>query len=145
MLHSRSLKTIGQALESAKIVTFKIDTKSDAYRLCIGQVMFPFDAASLSSLRALIEKAKPTVFVSASRTRSGLADQLRAVGGYIDRIEVDEFRLVWTQSFAILDYEQADGDRGHRVFTAEELKELGLHRPLPRSVCYLPLRLEYWS
>ena len=145
MLHSQSLKTIGQALESAKIITFKIDRKSDAYRLGIGQVVFPFDPASLSRMRALIENAKPPVYVPSGRTRSGLANQLRAVGDYIDRIEVDEFRLVWTGSFAILDYEQGDGDLGHRVFTSNELQELALYPAVPRSVSYLPPRIGYWS
>lgn len=145
MLHSQSLNTVGLALEAAKIVTFKIDNKSEAYRVCVGEVGFRFDAAALSRLSALIQKKKSDRFLQASRLRSSLSEQLRAVGNYIDRIEIDEFRIVWTHNFAILDYEQADAELSHRVFTAEELQELALHRPPPRSVCFLPPRLGYWS
>jgi hypothetical protein len=147
MLHSKPLKTIGQALEAAKIVTFKIDNKSesDVYRVYVDQLGFRFDAAALSRLSPLVQKKQSDRFVPAGRLRSSLSEQLRAVGNYIDRIEIDEFRIVWTSTFAILDYEQADAELSHRVFTAEELQELALHRPPPRSVCFLPPRLGYWS
>jgi hypothetical protein len=145
MLHSRSLKTIGQALEAARIATFKIDAKSDVYRVFVGDVMFHFDAAALSRMSALVQTNKPNVFVQASRVRSSLSEQLRAVGGFTDRMEVDEFRIVWTRNFAILDYEEADAELNQRVFTAQELQELALHPPLPRSVSYFPPRLGYWS
>jgi aspartyl-tRNA synthetase len=145
MLHSRSLKIIGQALETAKITTFKVDVKSDVYRVFVGDVMFRFDATGLSRVSALIQTNKPHVFVQANRVRSSLSEQLRAVGDFADRMEVDEFRIVWTQNFAILDYEEADAELSHRVFTAQELQELALHPSLPRSVSYFVPRLGYWS
>jgi hypothetical protein len=145
MLHSRSLRIIGQALEASKVASFKIAARSDVYRVFVGDVMFRFDAAALSRVSALVQANKPNMFVLTSRVRPSLSEQLRAVGGFTDRMEVDEFRIVWTQNFAILDYEEADAELMHRVFTAEELQKLALHPPLPRSVSYFPLRLGYWS
>ena len=52
------------------------------------------------------------------------------------------FCIVWTGGFAILDYERVNREWNHRVFTAEELRQLGLHRSLLRSSGYLVTQLD---
>jgi hypothetical protein len=142
MVHSQSLKTIGHALESAKIDTFKIAKKDGEYRVYVDRVVFRYDSVALSRLRAAVKKSPSKGFLPGGRVRPHLAEQLRAVGDYIDRNEVDEFRIVWTRHFALLDYERADLEAAHRIFTAEELQELARRPTLPRSVSYLlPERL----
>ena len=127
---------------SATIDTFKIAKKPDEYWVYVDRIVFRYNSAALSSLSAAVKKNPSKGFPPGGRVRPHLAEQLRAVGDYIDRKEVDEFRIVWTRNLALLDYEQADLQPTQRVFTAEELQELARRPTLPRSVSYLlPERL----
>jgi len=135
MSHAKSLRVIGQTLQAAQVTTFKLEKHASAYRLWIARRLYCFGPADISRLDARAQKKRKNHFTRPSNAL--LSQQLRALGGHLDRIEVRAFRIVWTGGFAILDYERVNREWNHRVFTAEELRQLGLHRSLLRSSGYL--------
>ena len=142
MSHAKSLRVIGQTLEAAQVTTFKLAKGADSYRLWIGKRLFCFAQADISRLDAQAQKKRTNHSTTGTRPSTSLSQQLRALGGHLDRIEVRAFRIVWTGDFAILDYKRANGERNRRAFTAEELRQRGLHRSLLRSSPYVFPRLD---
>ena len=135
MSHAKSLRVIGQTLQAAQITTFKLQKHAVPYRLWIAKCLFCFGPADISRLDARAQKKRKSHFSRPSNAL--LSQQLRALGGHLDRIEARAFRIVWTGGFAILEYERVNGERNRRVFTAEELRQVGLNRSLLRSSGYL--------
>ena len=146
MMQSRTLKTIGRVLEAAGIADFKIKASGDVYRVCVARFEIALDQAAITRLRELVENTKDTNRQrETNQTRVSLSQQLRGLGNYLDRVEVEEFRILWNRNIALLDYESPSGEPRHRVFASEELRQLALQRPPPQSVSYLPPRFDYWS
>jgi hypothetical protein len=50
---------------------------------------------------------------------------------------VSAFHIMWTAGSVILGYQPLNGEWNYRTFTAEELRQRGLHRRLLRSSRYL--------
>ena len=144
MSNDKALRVIGQTLEAAGVVTFELERDATLYRLWIGNKhFFCFGPADISRLDAQGQKRRrnhPTATARASS--NSLSQQLRALGGHLDRIEVSSFRLMWSSDSATLYYQRSNGERNSRVFMAEELRQLGLHRSLLRSTRYVFPRLE---
>ena len=137
MSHAKSLRVIGQSLETAQVPTFKLAKGGDTYQLWIAKYKFCFRPADIACLDAQAQKRRSSR-TAGSLPPKTLSQQLRALGAYLDRIGVGTFRLLWTADFAILEYEgRVNKSRNSKVFTAEELRQLGLHRRLLRSTPYL--------
>jgi hypothetical protein len=56
-----------------------------------------------------------------------LSQLLRTVGGHLDRIDANVFKISWTSSSICVDYQPPVGDRERKDFSVEKLRELGLH------------------
>ena len=141
MSHAKSLRVIGQTMETAGVKTFKLEKHAEPYRLWIADRLFSFGPADISRLDAKAQKRRKNQS-SSTRRPTSLSQQLRALGGYLDRIDVSSFRIVWTADSALLDYERVNGERDCRAFTAEELRHRDLHRSLLRSSHQLFPRLD---
>ena len=137
MSHAKSLRVIGQTVEAAQVKAFTLEKHDDSYLLWITERLFCFTPADISRLDAQAQKRRRNPPTVATQPPKSLSQQLRALGGHLDRVEVCSFRLVWAGDSAILDYERANGERSYKSFTAEELRQLGLHRSLLRSGRYL--------
>lgn len=142
MSYAKSLRVLGQLLEAAQVASFKLEKRSELYRLWIGKTLFRFDPADIARLDALAQKRRKNFSGTVTRPPKSLSQYLRALGGQLDRIDVRSFRIVWTDTSATLEYEQTNGERNRRVFMAEELWQLGLHRSLLRSNRHLFPRLD---
>ena len=141
MTHAKSLRVIGQTLQDARVPRFKLEKRADSFRLWIAKRLFCFNPADISRLDAEAQKRRKKRAI-ATRPPISLPQQLRALGSLLDRIEVCAFRVVWSGGSAILDYERVNGERNHKVFTVEELRQLDLHRGLLRSGHYFLPQLE---
>lgn len=141
MSHAKSLRAIGQTLQAARVTTFKLEKHADLYRLWIANRLFCFGPADISRLDTQARKRRANRS-AVNRPLTALPQQLRALGGYLDRVEVRAFRIVWTGASALLEYERVNGERNRRVFPVEELRQLGLHRSLLRSSHYVFQRLD---
>ena len=141
MSHAKALRVIGQTLEGARVREFKLEKNTDTYQLWIAKRLFSFGPGDISRLDAQAQKRRRNHF-TATRLSTSLSQQLRALGGHLDRIGVSSFRIVWMAGSALLRYERASGERNSRTFTLEELRQLGLHRTLLRSSHYLFPRLD---
>ena len=137
MSHAKSLRVIGQAVEAMQVTSFTLEKHDDSYQVWIAKQLFYFSPADISRLDAQAQKRRRNPPTSATQPPKSLSQQLRALGGHLDRTEVCSFRLVWSGDSAILDYERVNGERNYKAFTAEELRQLGLHRSLLRSGRYL--------
>jgi hypothetical protein len=143
MSNDRALRVIGQTLEGAGIATFELEKQTHFYRLWIGSKhLFCFGPADISRLDAQGQKKRRGHPATARPPLASLSQQLRALGGALDRIEASAFRIMWTSDSAVLRYERSNGERNSRVFTAKELRQLGLHRSLLRSTRYIFPRLD---
>ena len=141
MSHAKALRVIGQTLEAARVTTFKLEKHADSYRVWIAKHLFCFGPGDISRLDSKAQKRRKN-HSAATRPPTSLSQQLRALGGHLDRIEVSSFRVMWTAGSALLDYKRVSGERNFRTFTAEELRQLGLHRTLLRSRHYLCPQLD---
>ena len=139
MSHAKSLRVIGATLEAAQVTSFKLEKHAAPYRLWIAKRLFCFGPADISRLDARAQKKRKNHF---TRGSTSLSQQLRALGDHLDRIEVRAFRILWTDSLAILEYQRVSGEQKRRVFTAEELRQVGLQRSSLRSSRYLFPRLD---
>src|SRR5215510_9880081 len=130
MSYAKSLRVIGQILEAARVRTFKLEKHAELYHLRLGKNVFRFDRADIARLDAIAQKRRRNFPGTATPPPKSLSQQLRTLGGQLDRIDVRSFRIVWTEGFAILEYEFINGEGNRRVFRGEELWQLGLHRSL---------------
>jgi hypothetical protein len=170
MLHAKSLRVIGQLLEAANVETFEVEKHGQRYLVwsasltkegelilqnalqdnnCASQNtrqaipnVFCFNPADISRLDARAQKRRRHQSSSATRPSTMLSHQLRSLGDHLDRLELSAFHIMWTAGSVILGYQPVDGDWTYRSFTAEELRQRGLHRKLLRSSHYVFPRLD---
>jgi hypothetical protein len=168
MSHAKSFRVIGQLLEAANVETFEMEKHGQRYfvwsasltkegelilrnalqdnnlalqntRRAIPNV-FCFNPADISRLDALAQKRRRNQSSSVTRPSAMLSHQLRSLGDHLDRLELSTFHIIWTVGSVILGYQPVDGDWNYRHFTAEELRQRGLHRKLLRSRDYVSPR-----
>ena len=65
---------------------------------------------------------------------SKASQQLRTLGGHLDRIEARAFTILWNYPNSVtIDYKASDGQHEQRSFSFEKLDELGFHMRIRRS------------
>jgi len=166
MLHAKSLRVIGQLLEAAGIAAFELEKNDQYYVVSSASVttpgewilrnalrdndissqsdrqstanrLFCFRPADISRLDAQAQKKRRNHSCPVMRTSTLLSHRLRALGDYLDRIQVRDFHIVWALHSVIMVYQRVDGRYHCRIFTAEELQQLVLHTRFQRSSPYL--------
>jgi hypothetical protein len=170
MSHAKALRVIGQLLEAANVETFELEKHGQRYLVWSASLtkagelilrnalqdndfasqnnrqvipnVFCFNPADISRLDARAQKRRGNQPSSAMQPPIILPHQLRSLGDHLDRIEVSAFHIMWTAGSVILGYQPVDGEWNYRTFTAEELRQRGLHRKLLRSTRYLLPRLD---
>ena len=141
MVHANALRVIGQTLEQARVTTFKLEKHTDSYQLWIAKRLFSFGPGDILRRDAKAQKRRRSQFTP-PRPPASLSQQLRGLGGYLDRIHVNSFCVEWAAGSALLEYERVSGERNLKTFTPEELQHLGLHGTSLRSSHYLFPRLD---
>ena len=143
MLHAKALRLIGQALEAARVPAFKVEKKATDYRLWIGtRQTFSFSPADILRLDAQAQRKRRAIATNSERPRAKLSQQLRALGLYLDRMDVGTFGIVWTNTNAILSYQSRAGVRYHRALTNQELNLLAQAHSRQRSGRYAFLGID---
>jgi hypothetical protein len=169
MSHAKSLRVIGQLLEAAKVATFEVEKHGQHYFVCAsltkeGELIlrnalqdtdfasqnkrqaiphvFCFNPGDISRLDARAQKRRRNQSSSAAPPSRMLSHQLRSLGDHLDRLELSAFHIMWTAGSVILGYQPVDQNWNYRRFTAEELRQRGLHRKLLRTSHYASPRLD---
>lgn len=170
MSHAKSLRVIGQLLEAAKVATFEVEKHGQNYFVCSASLtkegelilrnalqdsdfasqnkrqaiphVFCFNPADISRLDARAQKRRGNQSSSATPPSRMLSHQLRSLGDHLDRLELSAFHIMWTAGSVILGYQPVDENWNYRHFTAEELRQRGLHRKLLRTSHYVSPRLD---
>ena len=143
MSHAKALRLIGQTLEAARVEAFKVEKRADGYRLWIGsKQVLSFTPADILRLDAQAQKKRRAIATNSKRPSTTLSQQMRALGGYLDHLDVNVFGIVWKKTTVILNYQCRDGERYYRAFTEQELRQLGQDRSRQRSSRYIFLQLD---
>lgn len=163
MAHAKSLRVIGQSLETAKLQAFELETDGPNYvlrsdsltaasewilrhalrpndfskqsaRQSIGVSQFVrFAPADISRLDDQAQKQRRVNSSPHKQTYERLSQLLRAMGDQLDRTKVNSFHISWTSTSASVDFQSMDGQYDSRTFTAEKLEQLGSHSRFRRS------------
>jgi hypothetical protein len=155
MSHARSLRVIGQVLETARIPTFELekygpeymvwcDLVSEAGELVVRNALrqkydstndtratasrvFCFSAADVSRLDAHAQKRRRYQSSSGTPALKLLSHGLRTLGDHFDRMQVQGFRVEWNVGTVSIDFQRTNGERNCKTFTAAELQQLCEH------------------
>ena len=162
MTHAKSLRVIGQSLETAKIQAFELKTDGQNYiaqsdsltaasewilRYAVSphgvseQSARPsttnrsvrFTPADISRLDDQAERQRRINPSQHTQTYHRLSQLLRALGDHLDRAEVNSFHISWTSGSVSVDFQPVDGRRDFRTFTNEKLEQLGSHSRFRRA------------
>jgi hypothetical protein len=162
MAHAKSLRVIGQSLETAKLQAFELETDGPNYVLrsdsltaasewILRHALRPNDFSKQSARQSTVSRSMRFALADISRlddqaqkqrrvnsaphkqTYQRLSQLLRALGDQLDRTEVNSFHISWTSNSASVDFQSMDGQRDSRTFTAEKLEQLGSHSRFRRS------------
>jgi hypothetical protein len=168
MVHSKSLRVIGQSLEAARVTTFELEKYGNYYvvwidclteaderilnnalynhgfyaqvtRQSIAHRSFCFGATDITRLDDQSQKKRRNHTSSQWQASKSLSQLLRSLGDHLDRTEVRTFHIAWTPDSISLDYQTPD-ERDSRIFTPEKLQGLSLHTRFRRSRAHI-LRL----
>ena len=152
MTHARSLRVIGQSLETAKVRVFELETDGPDYivrtdfltkatewilRFALGvqdvseetsghspvKKSVRFTRADISRLDDQEQKQRKTTSMD-KQMHGRLSQVMRSVGDDLDAIEASAFSMSWTYDSVSVDYQSLDGQRDARTFTAERLEQL---------------------
>jgi hypothetical protein len=167
MVHSKSLRVIGQSLEAARLTTFELEKYGNYYVVWIDYLTeaderilnnalynhdfsaqvksianrsFCFAAADITRLDAQSQRKRRNHSSSHRQGSKLLSQLLRALGDHLDRIEVHTFHISWTSDLISIDHQTPDKQRDSRIFTPEKLQSLSLHTRFRRSRAHI-LRL----
>jgi hypothetical protein len=169
MVHSKSLRVIGQSLEAARVTTFELEKYGNYYvvwidclteaderilnnalynhdfsahvtRQSIANRSFCFGAADITRLDAQSQKKRRNHSSSHRQGSKLLSQLLRALGDHLDRTEVHTFHISWMPDSISIDYQTPGRQRDSRIFTPEKLQGLSLHTRFRRSRAHI-LRL----
>lgn len=166
MAHAKSLRVIGQSVESARIVTFELEKYGAQYMLWSEAVteaserflrhllgdsngasdhascrsskrVFVFSPADILRLDAQAQKQRRNQSFAAAPSDKLISHGLRVLGDQLDRLQANAFRIDWMRGSVLVDYQRLDGARNFRTFTFAEIRELDLQPKLRRSSLYL--------
>jgi hypothetical protein len=137
MVHSKSLRVIGQSLEAARVTTFELEKYGNYYvvwtdylteaderilnnalynhdfsaqvtRQSIAHRSFCFAAADITRLDAQSQRKRRNHSSSHRQESKLLSQLLRALGDHLDRTEVHTFHISWTPDSISIDYQTPD-------------------------------------
>ncbi len=166
MSHGKSLRVIGQSLESVSIETFELEKYGSSYMLWSDAVneasesflrsllngaadvaaegrhhspkrVFAFSPADISRLDAQGQRQRRNHSSSGTPRQKFISHGLRVLGEHLDRMQASAFRIEWSAALVVVDHQRADGIRNSRKFTFEEIRRLDLQPKLRRSSLYL--------
>jgi hypothetical protein len=154
MAHAKSLRVIGQSLETAKVQAFELETDGPNYVLrsdsltaasewILRHALRPNDFSKQSARQPTVSRSVRFALADISRlddqaqkqrrvnssphnkqTYQRLSQLLRAMGDQLDRTEVNSFHISWTSNSASVDFQSMDGESNSRTFTVEKLEQL---------------------
>jgi hypothetical protein len=162
MAYAKSLRVIGQSLEAAKLWEFELEkddlnylVRSDSlssagewilrHALSTNDSSEPgirpsravrplrFTPADISRLDDQARRQRRFDSSRNSQVYRRLSQLLRTIGDQLDRWEVRAFRISWTSSSVVVEFQSADGQSDYRTFSAEKLEQLGSHSRFRRS------------
>jgi hypothetical protein len=163
MAHAKSLRVIGQSLETAKVQAFELETDGPNYVLrsdsltaasewILRHALRPNDFSKQSARQPTVSRSVRFALADISRlddqaqkqrrvnssphnkqTYQRLSQLLRAMGDQLDRTEVNSFHISWTSNSASVDFQSMDGESNSRTFTVEKLEQLGSHSRFRQS------------
>jgi hypothetical protein len=162
MAHAKSLRVIGQSLETAKVQAFELETDGPNYVLrsdsltaasewILRHALRPNDFSKQSARQPTVSRSVRFALADISRlddqaqkqrrvnssphkqTYQRLSQLLRALGDQLDRTKVNSFHISWTSNSASVDFQSMDDQSDSRTFTAEKLEQLGSHSRFRRS------------
>ena len=161
MVHSRSLRVIGQSLEVAKLPTFELDSDGPNYvvtsdsltqtgewvlRHALSRNDFSeqtprqstvtrsvrFSATDISRLDEQAQMQRRN-HASLLDPYARLSQLLRTLGDHLDGMSVSAFQISWVSDSVSVGFQLPDGQIDSRTFTAEKLQQLGLSSRFRRS------------
>ena len=159
-MHAKSLRAIGQLLEAARITRFELHNDGEDYLFRSDSVTHAgewilrhaindrdltaqssvtdprplrFTPPVISRLDSMGQKQRRNHASAQMQSSKTLSQLLRTVGDHIDRSAVTAFHVFWNAESVCVDYQEPDGQRDSRTFTAEKLQQLGLHIRFRRS------------
>ena|SRR5437773_11137169 len=163
MPHAKSLRAIGQYLETLPIQAFEIEKTGNDYVVRTASLSptaqwifkespnevsdsptrtkkpssndrsMRYETLDIVRLDAQGRKKRRKHNFSQTRGAKTLSQLLRTVGEHLDRIEVSAFTVSWSTDSVSVDYQRAEGGREREDFTLKQVRELGLHMQLHRS------------
>jgi len=163
MPHAKSLRAIGQYLETLPIQAFEIEKTGNDYVVRTASLSptaqwifkespnevsdsptrtkkpssndrsMRYETLDIVRLDAQGRKKRRKHTFSQTRGAKTLSQLLRTVGEHLDRIEVSAFTVSWSTDSVSVDYQRAEGGREREDFTLKQVRELGLHMQLHRS------------
>jgi len=163
MPHAKSLRAIGQYLETLPIQAFEIEKTGNDYVVRTASLSptaqwifkespnevsdsptrtkkpssndrsMRYETLDIVRLDAQGRKKRRKHTFSQTRGAKTLSQLLRTVGEHLDRIEVSAFTVSWSTDSVSVDYQRAEGGREREDFTLKRVRELGLHMQLHRS------------
>ena len=92
-----------------------------------------YDALDISRLDAQGRKKRRSDAFAQMREAHKVSNLLRTLGEHLDIMDVNTFNISWIPDFIAVDYQTADGQQGRKNFSAEKLRQLGLHMRFRRS------------
>jgi hypothetical protein len=92
-----------------------------------------YDAFDISRLDAQGRKKRRGHSFAQVREAPKVSNLLRTLGEHLDIMDVSTFNISWTPDFIAVDYQTADGQQERKHFSAEKLRQLGLHMRFRRS------------
>jgi hypothetical protein len=166
MSHARSLRVIGQSLETARVLTFELEKYGPQYMIWTDSItaageallrnalmrnnaasqearhaqpnrVFCFSSADILRLDAQAQKQRRNQSLSGTPPHKLLSHGLRTLGDHFDRMQVNAFRIEWTLGSVSIHYQRVNGPAHTKKFTIEEVRQLCAQPSLRRSGLYL--------
>jgi hypothetical protein len=161
MVHSKSLRVIGQSLETAKIPSFELEADGQNYvvkselltgtgewvlRHTLRRNDFSEQTARQSTVKCSV-RFTPGIISrldehaqmqrrSSSSPPNGfrrLSQLLRTLGDQFDRMNASAFQISWVSDSVSVYFQFLDGQCDSRTYTAEKLQQMGLSSRFLRS------------
>ena len=162
MVHARSLRVIGQALEQAKVTVFELEKHGQYYvawsdslpdantwisrqgltkdvcgagaRQSKAGSSLCFSSADISRLDSEAYKRRRHHSSAQVQATNNLSQRLRALGDHLDRNSVNAFHVSWTpECVSIVNLPASDLVVERTTLTPEKLQQLSFQKRLRRS------------
>jgi hypothetical protein len=161
MVHSKSLRVIGQSLEAAKIPTFELEADGPNYvvkselltatrewvlRHALSRYDFSertarqstvihsvrFNPADISRLDKQAQMQRRSSSCPPEGYRR-MSQLMRTLGDQFDRMKASAFQISWVSDSVSVAFQLPDGEIDSRTYTAEKLQQLGSSSRILRS------------